>query len=383
VRVVNLSLLNTDWYIDQMKRKAYNSDPIPSSLAPEKYMQGTRDYVPYYDNGMGNTPMDLKQVIDFIGSDDPDKKVQAGNGESMSFLPTKKLIIPVDTALVVSNGTVPKALSKYIEKNILWDLDKGYLLKADLAILDLLANNNWKRPVYFAITVGNESYLNLESYFQLEGLAYRIVPVKNPSSPDRQLGRVNTDVMYDNLMNKFKWGGMNDTRVYLDENNLRMTYNFRNNFGRLAEALMVEGKRDSALKVLDKCIEVMPDKTVPYNVTMLSIVDSYYRLAFNNAKDSLHAHSKDMELNKYGTAIKSANAIMSRLGSIYANDLEYYLSLKGRDFRSVNRDAEQGMAIMQELVRMAKEYKQDQLAKELEEKYNKLMQSYTAVATPR
>jgi len=151
-------------------------------------------------------------------------------------------------------------------------------MKADLMILDLIANNDWKRPIYFAVTVGSENYMNLEPYFQLEGLAYRFVPIKNPRSidPNSQTGRVNNDVMYNNMMNKFLWGNMNNEGVYLDQTNLGMTMNFRNNFTRLSESLLEVGKKDSAITVLDKMNEEMPDNRVGYNVMMLRPIELYF-----------------------------------------------------------------------------------------------------------
>jgi tetratricopeptide (TPR) repeat protein len=173
-----------------------------------------------------------------------------------------------------------------------------------------LATNNWKRPVYFAITVGDESYLGLEPYFQLEGLAYRVIPVER-ESPDGQIGAVATDIMYKNLVEKFHWGNMNDPDVYLDETNLRMTMNFRNNFSRLAAALLTEGKRDQAKKVLDRCLEVMPDNTVPYNYFVLPIANLYYELGDK----------------------QKANEILSRLKKLTGDELAYYKTL-GPSFKS-------------------------------------------------
>ena len=177
----------------------------------------------------------------------------------------------------MKSGTVTKDRDKIV-KEMEWSITNGYLMKNDLMVLNIMANNNWKRPIYFATTVGSDNFLNLENYFQLEGLTYRIVPSAQKKS-DIVPGRVETETMYKNVMTKFVWGNMNDERVYLDENNIRMTTNFRINFGRLAEDLLLEGKRDSAIKVLDKCVEVTPDKTIPYNYFMTKIGELYYRAA--------------------------------------------------------------------------------------------------------
>lgn len=376
VRIINLSLLNTDWYIDQIKRKAYQSDPVPFSLKTKQYIQGTRDYVPFYDRkiqGYSN----LEDIIEFIGSDNTEAKVRSEGGEEFNYLPTKKFRIKVDKEAVIRNNVVePKDTSRIVDY-IEFEIDKSYLLKADLMILDLIAHNDWTRPIYFAVTVGNDSYMNLENYFQIEGLAYRFVPIKANSDPSGQTGGVASTRMYDNMMNKFLWGNMSDPRIYLDQNNLNMTMNFRNNFARLSETLLQEGKRDSAMKVLDKCTEVMPDKTVPYNLMMLRIAELYYRGA-KQSGDSLTI-SGDVEHNATTDKanIEKGNAIIKRLADIYENDLNYYLSLKGTSYaKSVDRETNQGMAVFQELLRLSKIDNQKAITDDLQKRYDQLEAKY-------
>jgi tetratricopeptide (TPR) repeat protein len=188
--------------------------------------------------------------------------------------------------------------------------------------------------VYFAITVGGDNYLKLEKFFQLEGLAYRLVPV-NGRSHDGQTGRIATDIMYENLINKFQWGGVADTNVYLDENNLRMTMNLRNNFARLATAFVLEGKNDKAIEVLDKCLEVMPEKTVPYNMFIIGVAEGYY-----SAK-----------------AVDKADEIMLKLLDNTKQELDYFLSLPDEYRKSVVNDAQRDMAIMQEISNISNKYK--------------------------
>ncbi|MDQ3050196.1 MAG: DUF2723 domain-containing protein [Bacteroidota bacterium] len=383
VRVVNLSLLNTDWYIEQMRHKAYDSDPVPFSLTYEKIIQGTRDYVPFYDRTLpGYT--DLKQIVEFIGSDDAGAKAMTQGGSNINYYPTKKFSIPVDPAKVVEYGIVTPEDADKIVNRVEFEISKNYITKAEIMILDLLAHNNWKRPIYFAVTVGSESYMNLEDYFQLEGLAYRLVPIKSVRQPDGQTGRVNTKDMYDNMVNDFLWGNMNDPRVYLDQNNLNMTMNLRNNFSRLAETLLSEGKRDSALTVLNKCLEMMPDKTVPYNIMMIRIIEIYYAAAMFNNQPQVDPTTgmvinAGMELSdtKSKTAMETGNQVLKRLADIYEDDIEYYLSLKGTKYsKLVERDLGQGIAVMQELVRLAKNSGQDALAKELENRFKAIEQKY-------
>ena len=189
VRVVNLSLLNTDWYIDQLKRKYYDSDPIDLSWSTDKYNLGKRDYIPFYDRGM-KTAVELKELIDFMGSDDPQAKARTNNGEDINYFPSKMIKFTVDSSEVIKNGVVSKENASKIVKTMEWSIESNYLMKNSLMILNIIANNHWKRPIYFATTVGSENYLNLESYFQLEGLAYRLVPIRTESKNEIVSGRV-------------------------------------------------------------------------------------------------------------------------------------------------------------------------------------------------
>ena len=373
VRVVNLSLLNTDWYIDQLKHKYYDSDPINISWASDKYILGRRDYIPFYDRGM-KTPVELKELVDFMGSDDQKAKARTNNGEEVNYFPTKNIKFTVDSAEVVANGVVSKENAAKIVKTMEWSIAGNYLMKNDLMILNIVANNHWKRPIYFATTVGSDNYLNLEPYFQLEGLAYRLVPIRTESKSDVVPGRVETKIMYNNVMNKFVFGNMNDERVYLDENNMRMTTNFRINFSRLAEELLIEGHRDSAISVLDKCIEVMPDKTVPYNYFMTKVAELYYRAAgVMNHPDSLQQN--DPELNKKNELIAKGNAVSQRMMDIYVDNMNYYLSLKGtKYYKLVDQEMNQALYILQAMTGILKQTNQKELAEKSEKRFMDIAQ---------
>jgi hypothetical protein len=367
VRVVNLSLLNTDWYIDQLKRKYYDSDPINISWSSDKYILGRRDYIPFYDRGL-KAPVELKELVDFMGSDDMKAKARTNSGEEINYYPTKNIKFTVDSSEVLSNGVVSKKDADKIAKTMEWSINGNYLMKNDLMILNIIANNHWKRPIYFATTVGSDNYLNLEPYFQLEGLAYRLVPIRTDSKNDVVPGRVETNIMFDNIMNKFVFGNMNDERVYLDENNMRMTTNFRINFSRLAEELLNEGKRDSAIKVLDKCVAEMPDKTVPYNYFMTKIAELYYRAAGVMRRDTLQMSG--LELNNSKDLVAKGNAITQRVSDIYLDNLNYYLSLKGtKYFKLVDQDMNQALYIMQATSAILKQTNQRELSEKIEKQF--------------
>ncbi len=340
VRVANMSLLNTDWYIDQLKRKAYDSNPVPFSLTKDKYIQGTRDYVPIIENEKLldiNEFHDLKDIMAFVASDNPGSKFNSQVG-LLNYIPTKKFKISVDSSTLVENGTVPLELADEIVP-VKWTLNRSGVHKNNMMVLDLLATNNWERPVYFAITTGNEAYINLTDYFQLEGMAYRLVPIKTKRT-DGKIGRINTDVMYDNLMNKF-YVGMHDKNIYLNEDNIRMTMNLRNIYTRLADELIIEGKKDSAVAVLNRCIELMPDETVRYNYFVLPIAESYYKAG----------------------ETEKANEIVLRLIELTEQDLNYYFLFTGQKAKLIDFEKQQGLAKLHKINQVIQEYEQTDLSK--------------------
>jgi hypothetical protein len=321
VRVVNLSLLNTDWYIDQMKRAAYDGPGVPFGMRQDQYLGSKRDQVLFdRENPQYYT---IKEHFNWLLNAEGRNMADVGRGQKLYYFRSNKFIIPVDSAKVVANGTVPKGSEDRVEKEIRIEIDRPYVLKSDLMILSLLNNFNWDRPVYFAITVG-EDFMGLQDYFQLEGMAYRFVPFK-AKSHDRQPGEINSDIMYDNFMNKFAWGNMNDPKVYLDETNMRMTFNFRNSFVRLASKLMMEKKNDKAIQVLDKAEELMPDAKVPYNYFSLLIADLYLDLG----------------------EVQKAENILSRLEERMTEEGDYLARFKGASAKSVEEETRRTAIILQ------------------------------------
>jgi hypothetical protein len=284
VRVVNLSLLNTDWYIDQMVRKAYESDPVPITFTQDQYRQGTRDYVLV---GNSSFPMDINEAMNYVKSEDPSKKLLMMNGSRLNQIPSKKLYVPIDTADLVKRGILSSKDKSKMVNQLEIEITGNTVMKSSLMILDMIAKNNWERPIYFAITVGNDYYLNLEDYFELEGLAYRLTPIKHGSTQGES-GGMNIEKMYENYMNKFQWGNMEKPGVYLEEQTQRMCMNFRNNFARLAKTMVKElGDKKRALLLLDRCMEIMPKEKVPYNYFTISIADGYYNAGNTEKGDEI------------------------------------------------------------------------------------------------
>jgi hypothetical protein len=262
VRVANLSYIQAGWYIEMMRQKAYESDPFPLSLTPDKYIEGKRNQMPV-DNRI-EKPVELKQVVDFVGIDDKKAQIDlTGRGDYLNYIPVNKFIIDVDPKEVLSNGTVKQYFKDSLLSPITWNYSENDAFKGDLAIMDMLSTNNWKRPVYFSTTVPSSQYKGLEKFFVQEGLAYRIVPIKTGTPEPGDFGMIDPIVMYDNLMNKFSWGNAADPSVYLDENNRRMFSNFRRLFGSLGKTLLESGDTTKAIEVAHRGLEIVPVEKLP------------------------------------------------------------------------------------------------------------------------
>ncbi|WP_075590991.1 glycosyltransferase family 117 protein [Labilibacter marinus] len=341
VRVCNLSYLQTDWYIDQMGRKAYDSDPLPFSLTHDQYVTGTRDVVHLLPRFKDR--VDLKEAIKFLASDNPKTKEIPGYPGRIEHLPAKSFSIPADSLRIIQKGIVSEEDAHLIVPEIELDLNKEYILKNELMILDMLSNNDWKRPIYFAVTVGQDNYASLEDYFQLEGFAYKVVPIKTRSN-EGQFGRVAADKMYDKFKNKFRWGGFDDPNVYLDENHQRMAMNIRNNMSRLANSLLDEGKEEKAVNILDMALTKLPVDRVPHNYFSIFLAEGYY---------------------KAGQEEKADN-IMTTFGKQTYQDIDFFTSLPPTKQNNVGDDFQRSLAIYTELanmsVRMDREKVREQLS---------------------
>ncbi|SNR43082.1 glycosyltransferase family 117 protein [Hymenobacter mucosus] len=267
VRVAVLSYLNTDWYIDQMKRRSYKSEPLPISMENSNYAQGTNDYLPYAENP-AVTEVNVKEFMQLVEQNSPLLQVSYGDGtKSLLSFPTRKFYLPIDTTAVESMGIIPAERRSQLVPRMEWEVGKSAIEKKSLVILDILATNNWKRPVYFSSTVDSRDFMGLEPYFQLEGMAYRILPAKDPAYDPKnsEEGFVAQNIMFDKLMNTFAYRGLDNASIFYDENNLRFPANYRDKFSRLATSLLASGDKARAKQVIDKCFAVMPDKAVPYD----------------------------------------------------------------------------------------------------------------------
>jgi hypothetical protein len=208
--------------------------------------------------------------------------------------------------------------------------NKRYITKSELMILEMIAQNDWVRPIYFAVTVGSEMHLGMTKHFQLEGLAYRLVPHKDATNE----GVVASDIMYNNLMNLFRFGGIDNPRIYLDENSARMCRAHRQMFDMLIDQLIKEGKKEQALKALDYCMKQIPGTTVPHNYASTSFVQYYYQLG---------------ELDK-------AQALADEIGARAADNLRWLNTLSLNQRRSAADEITRNLAAIQRLALTAEKY---------------------------
>ncbi len=339
VRIVNFTLASGAWYVKQLFTKMYKSPPLPFTLPVEKYRQGTNDYIPVSEGNL-NESVDLKQVIDFVNSDNPQAKARLQNGKTVSYVPTKKVKLMIDSAYLVSKGIVPKDKANKLFPSIEWTIGKENLYKNETMMLDLLATNKWERPVYFVNPSSIRKIANINDYCQMEGIVYRLLPYASDNRAEGFAG-VSTDATYDLLMNKSKWGNLNQPKVYVDPESMRSCMVARSQFARLAQALIIENKKDSVIKVLDKANEYFPNSKVPFNMYMISHIQLYYQ----------------------ADAVEKGNKMAEIILNKCKNDLEYYDSVEAEYRKSVAQERAQAIYAVKNIAQVCNMHMQNDLVK--------------------
>lgn len=380
-RTCNLSYLQTDWYIDQMKRPAYDSPSLPITWERLEYVEGTNEYVEIRPDLMkqidalykqaeandgklksgenevdirkefGENPYELKNILE---------KWVLSDNKNFRYIPTDSIVIKVDKEAVRRSGmTIPAALNDSIPDYMHISLKgKRALYKSELMMLEMIANSNWERPIYMAITVGQENQLNMGKHFVQEGLAYRFTPFDAQS-----LGAaIDSEKMYDNLMNKFKFGGIDKPGVYIDENSMRMCNTHRRLFVQLAEQLLKEGKKEKALTALEYCEKMVPTFNVPYEYQngAFGMAECYYKLGKQEKGDE----------------------ITEALATNSAEYITWYLSMSDQQLLVSNYEAERHIALLGETTRIMELYKSekteyyDNLLNQLYQMYREFMNNY-------
>ena len=333
-RVCNLSYLQTDWYIDQMKRPAYDSPSVPITWPRIDFCSGTNDYIEvrpamkqqlldFYREypkearaAFGDEPFEVKNIMKYwVRSKDNDTHV----------IPTDTLYITIDKEAVRRSGMM-MASDTIPDRMVISLAGKRAIYKNDMMMLEMLAQCNWERPLYVATTVGSDNYMNLGDNFVQEGLAYRITPF-NTKAPGAK--NFDTEKVYNNVMNRFKWGGLDKPGLYIDETVMRMCYTHRHLLAQLAMQLIAEGQNAKAEKVLRKAEKVLPEYNVPY--TFLS-----------GAADMARAYAL---IGKKADAARILNKVWADAKS-YA---DYYLQLTGSRFMMSQNDVLRQLYIMQNI----------------------------------
>lgn len=341
VRVIVLSYYNTDWYVDQSTRQHYESKPFAYTLTADNYRQGgLNDYLPYYA-GAGIKQMDLKKFLELVKENN--KSLIHPEYGTRNMLPAKEIILKVDVEKVKRLGIIPAGMDSLIVPEMRLRVKSNGLEKKDLAMLDLLATSDWERPLYVNNTSLSQFSVDLSRYVVQEGNAYRILPIFNPR-PFNQMELVNTAVSYENMMKKFQFRNLDRSDVYYSTEYRNFVLNHRSSFNSLAEFLLLEGNREKAKEVLLANITKMPDNGIPYD--------------YSNAQTV----SLLLEVGEKAKALEMVNIMWPRANELAA----YYLSK-----REYGRELQMNLVTLGELQRALYAHGETELAKKIEEAYEK------------
>ncbi|PWA06836.1 glycosyltransferase family 117 protein [Flavobacterium psychrotolerans] len=317
IKIVNTSLFMTDWYIDQMKMKTYESDGLPISFTHDQYVGDKLDYAVY--NQKTENRWDINALLKFIGSDDPQTIVEMQNGQKIHFYPTDKIRIPVDKNTIIQNKVVNPKYNDSIVPYIDIQIKGSALYKNRLMMLDIIANNNWKRPVYFTGgSFGDDDYLWMKDYLQLDGLVYKLVPIRTAIPKDGSpldMGQIDSDKMYDIAM-RWDWGNGDLKTIYHDTETRKNSISYRSNLSRLMEQLVNEGKIEKAKKIIELAMTKMPLDYYGYYSLVDSFAGGYYKIGEK----------------------EKARQLLEQLMTKYKENLKFYYGLRPTEQSSIAID---------------------------------------------
>jgi tetratricopeptide (TPR) repeat protein len=350
IKIINLSYLGMDWYITQHRMASNEAAPVPFSFDKEKYYMGRMDAVLFQERIKNS--VELSEAMKFLGSDDVRTKVKMSNGEMMDYLPSRNFHITVDKQKVLETGTVKPEEADLIADKVEFSINKSYISKSEMAILNMIAANNWERPVYIDHSLVHTGNIFFTDWLQFEGLAYRFVPIKTEDK-GMYTGRINTDILYEKVMNKFTWGNVNDPNIFLDDYNKKelLILQARYMFARLAEALNKEGKKEKAIEVIDKMFELFPNSKIPLSFDSFPAVEQYY---IAGADEKGNEKVRTLAENSFGR-------------------LEYFLSLPENFTKAAQDDQNREMAFIQNLLILTRRHNQTDLNKEIDDTLEKLI----------
>lgn len=310
VRIVNTSLLMTDWYIDQMKAKAYESEPVPISFFFFQAEDGIRDYLVF--DQKTEERLDVKEFFDFVSSDDPRTLIEMKNGQKIQFYPSNKIRIPVNKNNVITNKIVSPKYNDSIVPYIDVDIKGDALYKNRLMMLDIVRNNNWKRPIYFSPgAFADDDYIWMKDYLQLNGMVYKLVPVKTPIDKEASgfdMGSIDTDKMYD-IMMKLDWGNSESTKIYHDPETRKNSISYRTHLTRLMNQLIAEGQKDKAKKIIELALTKLPLDYYEFYSMVDPFADGYYKLG----------------------ETQKARTLLKQLEAKYQDELKYFSRTKASE----------------------------------------------------
>lgn len=351
VRVVNLSLLSADWYMKQMMHKVNDADALPLNIDPEKIKDGVRDVIYFSDMNIPGY-VDVEDLLQIMLSDDQQYKVQLQSGDWANILPTKKMQLKVDKQAVIANKVVPKEWEDAIVDTMQWNYSGGIVSRADLSIMALMANNGWKRPIYFTSTTPEENMIGLEKFLVSEGFAMRLMPVALAAEGEVTGPITDVEGTYNNIINKFTWGNIANSN-YLDPDSYRYISMYAGNiFGETAQNLLSMGKNTEAKKLVNNAYENLPKRAY-----LMSEVFSYTTL--------IDAMYKTGEVEK-------ANEIVKRNLKFLRENMAYYMNIAETKPNLEFRNMRFGLAAIQNYQRVLTDAKQQDLLKEV----NQIFETY-------
>jgi len=355
MKLINTSLFATDWYIDQMKRKTYEADPIPSQLTHDKYKWGTLDVAYFFEEvqemnfpQLKDSVVDIEFFMKWIESENDITYFDLDDdGIKEKILPSNKIRIPVDKEAVLRNGIVAQKDSALIVPYI--DIEIGSsLTKNRILMLDILANNHWEKPIYFTGGAqADEEYIWLKDYLQLDGMTFKLVPIYTPNQSNFfEMGRINSDIMYKNVMN-WDWRNITDDNIYLDPETRKNSVTYRNNMERLARILISEGQVEKAKEILDISLEKMPVNKFGHYSMLISYIDLYYLLNEN----------------------EKARTLVSELSTVFQENLTYYSQFSENDIEGIFNEIERSLLMYDQVVKTATQFDTEDYSNSLKDEY--------------
>ena len=355
VRVMNSSYIGGDWYIDQMRMKANESEAIPHSMPRHKYYgDATGQFIIREIPKADGSDWTAQEVMEVINSDDPRTQLTDQEGNKYNIVPARRIAVPVNKENVIRSGIVRPEDADLIEDTIYLNIDPSRyaLVAGDVVFLDMLASGDWTRPIHFTsaadllkwglVNYDSQSEKGSWSYLQQDGMTYRLVPIKSPIDRIYGVGRIDTETLYDNLMNKYRYGNIRDPRVYVDYfvTNTMLTSQLRSSFARLANALTAEGDTTRAIEVVDRAMTELPLEQLRMDDMVVYLIEAYYRAG----------------------AYDKGNALAQKAGTILTECVDYYSRFKGNKQTLVENEMMDRLRMLYNLYLITSQYGQTEVA---------------------